>query len=446
MPAEDDLLKAFMGGGSQSSGSADINAFNRTVAENNLWRQGAAPILGMKFDTSTWTPGQTLATGMGQAFLGSILSAIGQREEAVQAEKAAAVLPQLYEDPTSVVTPEGVDRGAFATLKMNSIREAAKRKFSQQDQNADIKNSIARQLFSQRPDLAMRELGIKDIVQPEAPLEVSAPVAGGMSLDLQPESVEAKFNRIYKQQRALGVPGGAAADAAMKLLESDRLLMKGDVQDLEKKREKLSKLDNLIDTAEVAIKGAGETGGPLGGIRNIASAVYSLAPTAGGAVERQQRAAEKQLASLAPDTLSIAKEAGTGALSDKDMQVYLGSGVSGENTPLENKAILEKLKNIRDVGREYTDFREWYRTKYNSLTGAAQKWEEYKRENPIVIDGEWNKNRDSWQSFVLGESKPKESRAVSSDRDAMRAEAQALRAAGRSKSEIAAALRAKYGG
>ncbi len=116
--ADKDILAALMGG---MGGGGDLGAFRNTIAQNDLWTQAAQPILGARFDTSTWSPGTTLGVSAGQAFLGALLGGLGQRSQAQQLEKVAQVLPALYENPGAVMAPEGVDREAFGILKLGEM-------------------------------------------------------------------------------------------------------------------------------------------------------------------------------------------------------------------------------------------------------------------------------------------------------------------------------------
>lgn len=121
--ADLDTLMAFLGGGSGSNVS-DITGFQNQIAQNDLWKVAAAPVLQAKFDTSTWSPMQSFGVSAGQAFLGTLLNEIGNQSESRQLEKVASILPQLYKDPLNTATPEGVDPKAFATLKLNTATRA----------------------------------------------------------------------------------------------------------------------------------------------------------------------------------------------------------------------------------------------------------------------------------------------------------------------------------
>ena len=136
MASEDSILKALLGGGgaASTSGSADVNAFNRTLRENDYWSKAGNMIGGVKFDDRTWSPGQTLAASAGQAFLSTILDSIGQSQERKQTDIMAQALPELYRNPEEFVAPEGVDSMAVNALKMAAIQKEAERKASLQSE------------------------------------------------------------------------------------------------------------------------------------------------------------------------------------------------------------------------------------------------------------------------------------------------------------------------
>jgi hypothetical protein len=114
-------LQAMFGGLNQGASVEDITGFQNTIAANNIYRQIAKPVLGAQFNTSTWTPNQTIAATAAQAFLGSALNALGQRSESNQLESLAAALPSLYANPLSTPVPEGVDPMAFNTVRAQTL-------------------------------------------------------------------------------------------------------------------------------------------------------------------------------------------------------------------------------------------------------------------------------------------------------------------------------------
>jgi hypothetical protein len=122
-------LAALNGGaaGNLSSGTtgADLANFQRTITANDPWNMALQPVLATKLNTATWTPNQALAGNLGQAALAAVLRTLGNRSEADQMFSAAQVLPQLYKDPLSVATPDGVDPEAFNALRFSAIGHQA---------------------------------------------------------------------------------------------------------------------------------------------------------------------------------------------------------------------------------------------------------------------------------------------------------------------------------
>jgi hypothetical protein len=116
------LLDLLYGGDStRTTGSADINAFERRIAEDDSFSKAAKAISSAKFDPRTWTPNQSLAANVAQAFTAGLLDAAGQRHQEDQVSKLTSVLPQLYADPINVQAPEGIDSGAFEGVRANAI-------------------------------------------------------------------------------------------------------------------------------------------------------------------------------------------------------------------------------------------------------------------------------------------------------------------------------------
>ena len=428
--ANDDIYNSYALGLVNRGPFEDLNQFQTDLARNNYYRIAAAPISNARFNTSTWSPWTTAGTAFAQALLSGGLNRLGQQYEAEQLQMANDLLPALYRNPESVSIPEGGDAEAFGGLIANAKRERALREAKNLERDQEMQLRFMNDLFTRRPELMpdnmKSSLGIQLEQERRAPLK-DAPNG--------PESVQDKFSRLYNNFVAQGQPPGAATDAALKMVEADRKLLASDVTALEQSREKLRSLDNLIATAEVGVRGAGETGGAFGGIRDLASSVYAALPDVvpGAAEEAQQRASQRTLESIAPDVIAAARVAGAGAMSDREMASYLASGPSVANTPEQNTAILEKLRNLGNAARDYNDFREWYREEFGSLSGSSRVWDAYKAANPLVVDGEWNSARQPWTEFVAtamqGGAEP--SRVTMADRiDPMAAQSGALPAIG----------------
>lgn len=121
-----------------------LNAFQKTVAQNDYWRQAAAPVLSAQFDRSTWSPMQNIGVSAAQSFIGSLLNSLGANSEAKQLQSAAAILPQLYADPNSVAMPEGMDPEAFQGLRLSAARENILRGVKQEE----MRNSVIADLIT----------------------------------------------------------------------------------------------------------------------------------------------------------------------------------------------------------------------------------------------------------------------------------------------------------
>lgn len=121
MGNDNDILSALFGGAGLNNTTPDISAFQKTLQANDILSMASAPILGAKFDTSTWSPSTTLGVTAAQSFLGSLMNGIANRNQGEQLAKVAQVLPQLYRDPMSVGVPEGVDSEAFGGLKLSAM-------------------------------------------------------------------------------------------------------------------------------------------------------------------------------------------------------------------------------------------------------------------------------------------------------------------------------------
>lgn len=149
--ANEDILQALYNSGasvSRNRGPADLGQFEETLNRNDLYRQAAAPILGARFNTATWSPGQTTAVSFGQAFLGAALNALGNRSVANQMASVNSILPQLYANPSGYAAPDGVDSEAFQGLQSRLMQQKAVR---EADVGANIQNALGQRGFKYDP-------------------------------------------------------------------------------------------------------------------------------------------------------------------------------------------------------------------------------------------------------------------------------------------------------
>lgn len=179
-----------------------LNAFQKTVAQNDYWRQAAAPVLSAQFDRSTWTPMQNIGVSAAQSFIGSLLNSLGANSEAKQLQSAAAILPQLYQDPNSVAMPEGMDPEAFQGLRLSAARENVLRGVKQEE----LKNNILAELFTagQKKQMDINAAGPMKLAEKSAELQAldassspDAPNRKNAQLNLENvESLRKEFNGL----------------------------------------------------------------------------------------------------------------------------------------------------------------------------------------------------------------------------------------------------------
>lgn len=213
------------------------------------------------------------------------------------------------------------------------------------------------------------------------------------------ESLQSKFKRLQQEQLDMGIPGGAATEAASRQLEAERKALKESVDRVAISRQKSNDLNQLAATAEAGIEGAGQTGGALGPARDILSSIYAI----GNDEERDQRASQALLDSIGPDIIKASRDAGSGATSDNEMRTYLSAGPSSSKTPEANIILTQKMRKLAEIEGEYGDFLDTYREETGTTYGADKYWQTYKASNPIFISTDQgtvvNPSRMPWQEF-----------------------------------------------
>ena len=104
---------------------------------------------------------------------------------------------------------------------------------------------------------------------------------------------------------------------------------------IKKSREAADAMSQVAAVSKSAVLGAGETGGILGGPREIASKLYAVVSPE----EQKQRDAQKMLDAIAPNLVLMNKS--PGAISDAENRMLIGAGPSKANTPSENAVIIQ---------------------------------------------------------------------------------------------------------
>ncbi len=409
MASEDSILKALLGGGgaASTSGSADVNAFNRTLRENDYWSKAGNMIGGVKFDDKTWSPGQTLAASAGQAFLSTILDSIGQSQERKQTELMAQALPELYRNPEQFVAPVGVDSMAVNALKMAAIQKEAERDAAREEKKASSIDQIRQQFFTQRPDLAMRELGISDPleqVQEDSILNAPAPMdmlskglsSGGMT----PAEKLIAYNKEFSKT----MPRTQAAKAASEQIASEMKMNKDSVDAAKTSREYGQQLLDLSNTADNALTAIGPTGGLFEKPRELKD--FLASSVLGDEEAKGRRTGRQLLESTAPQIVKMGKS--PGAVTDYENKLIIKSFANLGNEPEANALLVGKMQALGELHQDYADFLEAYKAiNGGTVSGADKKWAEYRKSVPLLVgegeDIEVNTNRPSWKDFFSGE-------------------------------------------
>jgi hypothetical protein len=277
-------------------------------------------------------------------------------------------------------------------LRTASIQSALQEQEGQQELVSELTKS----------DPRVRRAMVEKLLGTEgAPQPIAVPAEAGSG---GPEGVDQKVARLANDfMMNYSAPPGQAFETATRLVEADRAALKGAASKSEKMRAAANELDQVADVAQAGVEGAGSTGGFGWGAKDLASSFWALFSSD----EAQQREAQTLLESVAPNVISASREAGTGAMSDQEMREYLKAGPTSSKTPGQNLEIIEKMRNVASVSRDYADFLDWYRDKFATLNGAEAQWQRYKAQNPILARGsdgklDWNANRKAWYEVING--------------------------------------------
>lgn len=403
-------LAALLGLSSTTSGSrgpADLDQFQRIVGENDYWKMAGNQLGGIKFDTSTWSPGETLGVSALQAFLGTALGAYGQHTEANQLASAASILPELYRNPSSVSLPEDMDSEAFGALKLNAIKEQAVRA----NQIDDAKTKLFAEVFTKNPALAaktmpemVKKFGIEIPGQKEEPVIPVSDVPSN-PLAIGRETTAKKFQQYFADNVANGVPATQAATAAKAQVDGEIKANSKSFDDAKAAREAGQKLLDLASTARAGMSQAGQTGS----FNSLAHAWENVASTLGSTEATDQLSGDTTLNSIAPELVKMSRS--PGAVSDYETKMFLGAGPNTTHTPESNAILAQKMEDLGKLNLDYADFLEAFRdANAGSTIGAGKKWEEYRRAFPIFKGNadkiELNSDRPSWQEYFAGITSP----------------------------------------
>lgn len=147
-----------------------LNAFSRTIGQNDYWKQAAAPIGAAKFNTSTWSPLTTGLVSGAQGFLSALLSGYGSNQEASQLDAVRQVLPQIRAGE-DVPLPDGVNPEAYQGLKLSAAQDL----FSSKQKIKDaVTQSLAEKGVAINADGTLDTSGLSAIKNAEDQAKVDA--------------------------------------------------------------------------------------------------------------------------------------------------------------------------------------------------------------------------------------------------------------------------------
>jgi hypothetical protein len=197
-------------------GGDDLVAFEQRLRADNLLSQIAPAIGAVKFDRSTWSPGESFGTSLAQAFLSGAMGRIGSNQVGEQVGKVAEILPSLYADPLRAARPEGVDESAFNQLKaVSAVKQLQNRQLRAQkveDLMYSLFGDRAKEMFSaefageKAKNTKIGELQAFDAADGGTPAPTKTQAMVGMSADGQPIWAEieeaaapaARSDRLFK--------------------------------------------------------------------------------------------------------------------------------------------------------------------------------------------------------------------------------------------------------
>jgi len=404
MATDAETLALLFGGGSTPTKgiASDIAQFENILGKNDYWKMAAAPVAAAKFDTSTWSPGQTFGVSAGQAFLSSALNMLGQRSEGEQLAKVAKILPQLYKDPSSVAIPEGVDTEAGGALKLAALKDFALR----QEASSNSKEKLFADVFSKNPSIALQtmpEMATKFgiTVPEEKPREVSQVDSTIPNLSVGGASTAKKVLSYTNEFINGGMPPAQAAIAARQQVADEIKNNAKSFDDAKAAREYGQKLLDMANTAKAGISEAGTTG-PY---NTLAHAYENIANLFGSQEAAKQLRGDATLSSIAPELIKMSRS--PGAVSDFESKLYLGAGPNTNQTPETNALLANKMEELGKLNLDYADFLEAFKqANAGNTSGAASKWAEYRTKFPLFVGDEnnmqLNTNRPSWQEYFSG--------------------------------------------
>lgn len=361
--------------------------------------------------------GEIIGAGLVDGLMGGVAQHYGNEYQADQHKMAQDTLMNVFAGNNAPM-PENMNKSVWGTMNDAGNIFKAQRQLDSADlqQKSDLQlkqsfmNSLAGAKSPYEREQAIQTGKAMGILPPEftmggqeAKPMVEQPAAPQGVFPGGPPSLNSEFDKVFKGFQQQGATANAAMEGATTLTAAKRKAMVGSVDQVKEARDAANALDAIAQTAEAGIQGAGETGGFGWGLKNLASSAYALFSPE----EAQQRASQGLLDSVKPDIVKAVRTKGVGAMSDVEMQQYIGAGPSSSNPIETNLLLVDKLKNTASLQRQYADFLDAYREEKGTVQGAEKLWQQYKEANPLFVRDQsgqlnFNSDRPNWQEFFMG--------------------------------------------
>ena len=313
-----------------------------------------------------------------------------------------------------VLRPEGMNASVFAPLETAGSLFALQNKLSTEQASKDEARKlreIALTELVKNPAAAPDILAVLDAVT-GAPARTKPMVSQRESVTDVPQDTlglgptfSQKLDAGIEEGKKLRLTPNAALEYAQGKLKPDILANTQAEKRLDALRKSIDEQDQLAAVAEAGVAGAGETGGL--GILNTGRDLASKLMAAFGSEDQQaKQTAQTVLDSIGPKVISSARPPGSGAMSDRETQLFLGAGPSSNKTPEQNRALIANIKAASNYEKEYLNFLEMVQAQYGTTKGADSIWYKYKEANPpfVLQDGQYvpNTERPSFEEWNSG--------------------------------------------
>ena len=305
-------------------------------------------------------------------------------------------------------TGEGLPAGLFGQadrqktlfgLQQQMQDQQENKKFSQDLIKIGLQNPQAMPQVQQILSGGKAPVASPEPAAPAAPAEPSLFQSNAKDLTQQVNERSAELLR-----NTPGLTPNAALEQARFELRGATNADSAEMKQLSKESDQIRLADELVQQAESAIARAGDTGG-VPGVPGSLPVQRALK----WAFKPDEAKAFDEMGSLGASFVAAARIPGTGAMSDQEMQLFQKAGVSISNEPEVNQAIVNKMKAVNELNKQYLDFKNQYLVEKGTLRGANEEWHSRYIEKVKDLPAE---ARPGWRDVFSGKAVEKEAKAA----------------------------------